>query len=47
MLYRKAVIDDCSAVTSVVQNTKAEIYPKYYPKEVVISLQICIVMSMY
>ena len=33
--FRKAGSDDCRAVTDVVQNTKAEIYPRYYPKEVV------------
>ena len=35
MQFRKAGSDDCRAVTDVVQNTKAEIYPGYYPKEVV------------
>ena len=35
MNYRKAQIEDAAAVTDIVQKTKAEIYPKYYPKEVV------------
>ena len=35
MLFRKATIEDCQTVTDIVQNTKAEIYPYYYPKEVV------------
>lgn len=35
MLFRKARVEDCQLVTDIVQNTKAEIYPYYYPKEVV------------
>lgn len=35
MDYRKAQIRDAKAVTEIVQRTKKEIYPKYYPKEVV------------
>ena len=35
MLFRKANIEECQIVTDIVQNTKAEIYPYYYPKEVV------------
>lgn len=35
MNYRKAQIKDAEAVTNIVQRTKAEIYPNYYPKEVV------------
>ena len=35
MLFRKATIEDCQIVTDIVQNTKAEIYPFYYPKGVV------------
>lgn len=35
MLFRKAVTDECQIVTDIVQNTKAEIYPGYYPEEVV------------
>lgn len=35
MNYRKARMEDAAAVTDIVQKTKAEIYPKYYPKEVV------------
>lgn len=31
----EAIIEDCQIVTDIVQDTKAEIYPFYYPKEVV------------
>ena len=35
MEYRKASIDEAEKVCYIVQYTKAEIYPKYYTKEVV------------
>lgn len=35
MNYRKASMEDAEIITDVVQQTKAEIYPKYYPKEIV------------
>lgn len=35
MNYRKAKIEDAKEVTDIVQRTKGEIYPKYYPKDVV------------
>ena len=35
MLFRKATKVECQIVTDIVQTTKAEIYPYYYPKEVV------------
>ncbi len=35
MNYRKAQIGDAKIVTDLVQRTKAEIYPCYYPREVV------------
>lgn len=35
MNYRKASIEDAEKITAIVQKTIAEIYPKYYPKEIV------------
>ncbi len=35
MNYRKASMEDAEIITDVVQQTKAGIYPKYYPKEIV------------
>lgn len=35
MNYRKASMEDAEIITDVVHQTKAEIYPKYYPKEIV------------
>lgn len=35
MDYRKAQTKDAKAITDIVQQTIAEIYPKYYPKEIV------------
>lgn len=33
--YRKAQMEDAEVVTDIVQRTKSEIYPRYYPKEIV------------
>ena len=35
MEYTKATIDDMEAFYDLVQNTIQEVYPKYYPEEVV------------
>ncbi|MDE6313535.1 MAG: GNAT family N-acetyltransferase [Lachnospiraceae bacterium] len=35
MNYRKATREDAVFVTNIVQTTKAIVYPRYYPKEVV------------
>jgi len=33
--YRKASLDEADKICFIVQNTKAEIYPDYYPQAVV------------
>ncbi|MCI8327219.1 MAG: hypothetical protein HFI37_05525 [Lachnospiraceae bacterium] len=35
MKYRIARMEDARKLTAIVQETIAEIYPKYYPREVV------------
>lgn len=35
MNYRKASTEDAEMITDIVQKTIAQIYPKYYPKEIV------------
>lgn len=35
MIFRKAIQSECQIVTDIVHNTIMEIYPLYYPKEIV------------
>ena len=43
MKYMEAGIEDCERIYALVQETIKTVYPKYYPREVVVFLKICTV----